>query len=149
MASNPLDSAPADGLAPAFDLPEEIREHPDLVLLHGEISSRLRREAAGMPMNTVQQLLLERISFTYVLMKYKERTGGFARTNEQKDFYSFWISMTQEFNKLLMANQDKLRDALLAEVQTIVTDSLNAVTNREERQNARRILSEKFAEIEL
>lgn len=140
---------PDDGLARAFQLPAFIQEEPALAALHLEVVARLRREALGLPMNTVQQLLLERIAFTYVLMKWKDENGGYARTSEQKDFYTLWLSMTVEFNKLLSASGDKLRDALLVEVQKIVTESLKLVTNSEDRKAVRRSLSESFSSIDL
>lgn len=145
-----LDAAPVDTLELAFTLPDEIAENAVLVAVYNEIRDRLRREAAGLPMGTVQTLLMERICFTYVLMKYKEQTGSFARTNEQKDFYAFWLSMTQEFNKILVANQDKLREALLDEVAKLVNKTVLAhVKDPEERKSVRRALSEEFAAIGL
>lgn len=150
MTDSTLDTAPADELELIFSLPEEIRADPTLVRIYTEIRTRLQREASGLPMNTVQQLLLERISFTYVLMKFKEQNGGFARTNEQKDFYAFWQTMTAEFNKLMLANKDELRDALINKIIQIVEKSISQnVTDAEERKAVRRMLSEEFAAIDL
>src|SRR6185312_8009494 len=98
-AINPLDGAPQDDLAEAFRLPDDILADEGLVTLHANLVLRLRREAAGMPMNTVQQLLLERIAYNYIVMKQKERTNGFTTPAQQKDFNTWWLSTTQEFNK--------------------------------------------------
>lgn len=148
-ASDPLDAAPPDDLAEAFRLPESVLSDDSLVTLHANIVTRLRREAAGMPMNTVQQLLLERIAMNYVVLKQKERTGGFTTPAQQKDFNTFWLSMTQEFNKLLMANEDKRREAMLMEIQSIVVQATELVMDKEQRQNVRRFLQEQFAAIEV
>lgn len=147
--SDPLDASPPDDLAEAFRLPEEILNDEALVTLHTNIVARLRREASGMPMNTVQQLLLERIAMNYVVLKSKERTGGFSTPAQQKDFNTFWLSMTQEFNKLLMANEDKRREAMLMEIQGIVVQATELVMDKEQRQNVRRFLQEQFAAIEV
>lgn len=148
-----LDAPPPDDLAGAFVLPEYLAADPRLVTLHTNIVTRLRREAAGMPMNTVQQLLLERIALNYIVLKFREGRavgdGGFGRGGEQKDFNTFWLSMTVEFNKLLLANQDKMREALLLEVQSVVTDVMSQIKDPAERRTLRRNLSEKFASIDL
>lgn len=149
MTDSPLDLPPDDRMVRAFRLPAYVQAEPELVALHTEIVSRLRREAQGLPMNTVQQLLLERIAFTYVQMKWKDENEGYARTSEQKDFYTLWLSMTVEFNKLLAASGDQLRDALLVEVQKIVSESLKLVTNLEDRKAMRRSLSEAFSAIDV
>lgn len=148
---SPLDAAPPDDLARAFALPTWVDEEggEGLRALHAAIVERLRREAAGMPMNTVQQLLLERIAYNYIVLKWKEETNGFTNTSQQKDFNTWWLSMTQEFNRLLMANQDRMREALLLQVQQIVNDSLRLITDDEERRNVRRHLAEAFAEVDL
>ena len=146
---DPADAAPPDDLAEAFRLPDEILADEGLVALHGNIVQRLRREASGMPMNTVQNLLLERIAFNYIVLKQKERTGGFTSPTQQKDFNTFWLSTTQEFNRLLLANDDKMREALLLEIQGIVVGAMDKITNPDERRDLRRYLQEQFAAIEV
>lgn len=148
-ASDPMDSAPPDDLAVAFALPEEIAQDSDLAALHSALVTRLRREAAGLPMNTTQQLLLERIAYNYIVMRFKERTGGFSTPAQQKDYNTFWLSMTQEFNKLLLANDDKLREALLMEINKIVLGGLEIIKDPEDRRSMRRYLQEQFAAIEV
>ena len=64
------DFAPLDG---AFYLPEHI-EDTNLRQLYEVLVSRMRREAATLPMNTVQQLLIERIAYNYIVMREKERS---------------------------------------------------------------------------
>jgi hypothetical protein len=150
MDSSPLDAPPMEGgLVRAFELPSFLAEDERLVEIHADVVARLRREAQGLSMNTVQQLLLERIAFNYVYMLYKENDGGFAKPSEQKDFNAFWLSMTTEFNKMLLKSGDKLRDALLMEINTIIMDTIKTVEDPETRKSLRRTLTQKFSEISL
>lgn len=146
MSDSPLDAAPADGLEHAFSIPDHIQTDERLVTLHAEMVQRLRREAAGLPMNTIQQLLIERIASFYVQIKYKENTNTFT-ANQQKEYNSYWLQLTTEFNRLLQASDDKLREALLIEIQKIVGQAIDLITNPEDRKTVRRTLQEGFASI--
>lgn len=119
-----------DDLDGAFELPEHIT---DLRLrsLYEVLVHRMRAEAKNLPMNTVQQLLIERIAYNYIVLRAKEagELGGFAHANVQKDFNAFWLSMTQEFNRLLgkteaMSGNEK--KALLREIQQIIVHTVSA-----------------------
>lgn len=143
---SPLDGPPADGLERAFRLPEDW--DGELADLHQQIVQRMRREAAGLPMNTVQQLLMERIATSYVQAKMREETGVLTM-KDIKDQNAAWLAMTQEFNKLLQSGQDKLREALFAEIQTIILNATEEITDPESLRNFRRRLAGDFASIEL
>jgi hypothetical protein len=150
MDSSPLDAAPIEGgLARAFDLPPFLAEDERLVDIHSDVVAKLRREAQGLSMNTVQQLLLERIAFNYVYMLYKENEGGFAKPSEQKDFNAFWLSMTTEFNKMLLKSGDKLREALLQDISKILQESLPLIQDEADRKTVRRTIAEQLAAINL
>jgi hypothetical protein len=146
---SPLDGPPIeDGLAAAFELPQAIQDSARMLNLHSEVVSRLRREAAGLPMNTVQLLLLERIATFYVQVKMRELEGVAVR--ELRELNSFWLSMTQEFNRLLTASQDKLREQLFTDIQAILNDAIKEnVTDQDVRKNLRRTLAENFASLDL
>lgn len=126
MVRRPEDLASLDG---AFYLPEHI-DNENLRDLYEILVARMRKEAHELPMNTVQQLLIERIAYNYVVMREKERgaLGGFNTTAMQKDFNTFWLSMTQEFNRMLsreaMGTSD--RKNLLREVQQTILNTVNA-----------------------
>lgn len=143
-----LEPAP-QGLDWAFHLPADVPEN--YIELHRTIVARLRSEAAGFPMNTIQTLLLERIAYNYVVIRMKEDgvVQRFIRANEARDYNSFWMSMTQEFNKLLSSGQDKLRDVLLLQVKDVVDDAVNSVEDEDTRKKLRLALSEGFASINL
>lgn len=148
MADSPLDAEPLDELAQAFSLPEYIAEDPTLAAVYEEIVRRLRREASGLPMKTAHMLLIERMASFYVQIRWKENHNEF-RGYQQKEYNTYWLSLTQEFNKVLQANDEKLREAMLLEVQTIVGEAISLISDPTDRQNVRRKLAEDFASLEL
>lgn len=121
------DFASLDG---AFYLPDHI-DNQNLRELYEVLVSRMRKEASDLPMATVQELLIERIAYNYIVMREKERgaLGGFSTTAAQKDFNTFWLSMTQEFNRML-TRSDALsgneRKTLLREVQQLILTTVNS-----------------------
>lgn len=122
-----------DDLDAAFELPEHV-EDEKLRHLYEVLVHRMRDEAKNLPMNTVQQLLIERIAYNYIVLRAKERgeLGGFAHANVQKDFNAFWLSMTQEFNRMLgktEAMNGNERKAMLREIQQIIVNTVSASVN--------------------
>lgn len=140
MAQTPLDDLDA-----AFDLPETAIASQKLRGLYEVLVARMRTEARNLPMNTVQQLLIERIATNYIILKAREagEGGGFTSTASQKDYNTFWLTMTQEFNRMLgRADAKDDRAVLLREMQTIIVNTL-ATTISDPRQ--RRLALEKLA----
>lgn len=116
----------------AYHLPEDVVSDPKLRALYEVIVNRLQEEARGLPMTTVQLLLIERIAFNYVVLRSKERgqLGGFSHSGVQKDYNTFWLDMTRQFNAMLgkgeaMSVAD--RRALFKEIQQIITSTLATV----------------------
>lgn len=138
----------------AFTLPDHI-DDIRMRELYEILISRMREEAKDLPMNTVQQLLIERIAYNYIVMREKERglLGGFATTNSQRDFNSFWLSMTQEFNRMLtktevMTGQE--RKALLREVQQLILNTVNhAVTDPRTRSSLLTSMASAFDNVKI
>jgi len=122
-----------DNLDGAFELPEEIND-PKLRELYEVLVFRMRNEAKHLPMNTVQQLLIERIAYNYIVLRSKERgsLGGFNNSNIQKDFNTFWLSMTQEFNRML-GKTDPMssveRKTLMREMQEIIMSTVSTISD--------------------
>lgn len=142
------DGPPADVMDVAFTVPAHIagtKWEP----VYNEMLDRMRREASGLTMNTVQILLIERIARFYVDMRLREDDGTQAQLSvkDQKEFNSFWLSMTQEFNKQLLNGQEKVREALVLEIQKILSSRLPLVKDDTERKNLRRALQEDFASL--
>jgi hypothetical protein len=127
-----------DALDDAFHLPDII-EDVRLRGLYEVLVARMRNEAADLPMNTVQQLLIERIAYNYIVLRDKEATGGFNTASVQKDFNTFWLSMTQEFNRMLTKTETmngSERKALLREVQQIIMSTVNKSVNDPKTRSA-------------
>lgn len=137
---------PANDLQAAFKLPEHIEADEILAELFTNMVTRLRREAEGIPMSTVQQLLIERIASMYVQIRYMENTG-FDGVNKQKELNDYWLKLVAEFNRLLSSNDDKRREQLLYDVQNVVMESLKLISNDEERRDIRRALTEGFTKL--
>jgi hypothetical protein len=143
------DLGPLDALDAAFNLPDEVCDDPGLRQLYEVIVHRMRREAQYLPMNTVQQLLIERIAFNYVVLRMREgqpvgSADGFAHATVQKDYNTFWLSMTREFNSLLERADKGNRDAILAEVRDLVLATLGGVSDAATRQDLMIKFSEAF-----
>lgn len=145
--TNPLDGPPVDPrFERAFRLPEYVRGDSELVQLYEDMVSDLRREAAGLPLNTLQIFLIERIASFYVQIKFKENAESFS-PNQQKEFNEYWLKLTHEFNSLLHASDAKLREQLMMDIEKLVTEAINLVTDSNDRQAVRRKLSSGFAEL--
>lgn len=122
----------------AFHLSDTV-EDARLRALYEVIVSRMRKEAEDLPMNTVQQLLIERIAYNYIVLRDRESGQGFGTASAQKDFNTFWLSMTQEFNRMLCKTETLTgseRRALLKEVQKTILQTVNkSVADPKTRSN--------------
>lgn len=134
----------------AFQLASEIAESPDgerYTRLYDEMIDHLRAEAAGLPMNTLQEILIERIASTYVTIRYREDNESWKGTRQQKEFNDYWLDLTKEFNKLLKSGTDEILEKRMIEVENALFEALPMITNKEERQAMRMFLGEKFMEM--
>lgn len=116
-----------DSLDAAFDLPTFVTDNARLQDLHRRIVNRLRKESEGVPMDTIQLLLLERIAFNYIVMKAREMGElDMGNARAQKDFQTFWLAMTNQFSKNLQkATAAEDREKTLREVRDIVIETLS------------------------
>ncbi len=119
-----------DALDGAFTLPDSV-DNPQLRALYEVLVHRMRKEAKDLPMNTVQQLLIERIAFNYIVLRAREagELGGFTTAAGQKDYNTFWLSMTQEFNRMLTKTETlsgNERKVLLKQVQQLILQAVNS-----------------------
>jgi len=129
-----------------FTLPDEevVPLGDDLREAYEVIVARMRNEARGIPMTTVQQLLIERIAYNYVIMRHHERLNEFRTTTAQKEFNNFWLSMTHEFNTLVKVTDSEYREQLLQHVGKVITEAL-VQDFPEAAEPIRQRLSEEFA----
>lgn len=113
------------------------------------VADGMLREASGVSMTTVQRLLIDRIAYNYVDIRKIEANERPATLNERKDLNSRWLSMTQEFNRMLADNEDKRRDQLVADVQAMCLDALKRISSDDDKKILRLALSEGFAKLNL
>lgn len=117
--------------------------------VYNEIVQRMRNEAKGLTMNTSQELLIERIATFYVEVRFREEDDTLPplTMKEHAEFNKNWLDMVREFNKLLLSGQEKLREALVMEIQTILINRLSLIKDPEQRRELRRALQEDFARL--
>ncbi len=121
----------AEALDMFFTLPEwidsfELRSGYEIIV------ARMRKEAEHVPLNTIQNLLIERVAFNYVALKYMEKTmvgeaGGFESTDVLKNWNTYWLKMTAEFNNLLVRFKPDDRKAVIGQVKDIIITVLNTI----------------------
>lgn len=132
----------------------------ELQILHGELLSRLRTEAEIIPhFTTIHELLIERIVFNYILLRFKEggytwtdannveHTGTFEHERNQKEFNTFWLTMTREFLAAVKGAVDAqaLQEAFSKAAADAVTEALGSIPE-ELRPNFNKALQDAFQE---
>lgn len=151
MTSEPReqpDGPPARAGLP--EAPEWIREDPTLVALYDESMQNLIVEARGLPMHTVQEFLLERIVTMYVTIRFRETHraewgAGAASTRAEQIYTGAWLDMVKEWNKVLASGQEKMREAILADVEKLMLAGIETVEDPETRKGLLRFYKTSFA----
>jgi hypothetical protein len=126
-----------------------MQDNPRVVAWYEEMSRQLRREAQGVPMQSSQYTMMERIAFLYAKMRYQELNEIVVPERERQATQDSWQKAIDQFNRLLEKNNDKIIQDKIVQVQDIVKNVLNLVESQEERQFLRRRLNEEFANLEL
>ena len=142
-------NTPPSDLEAAFRLPLILQDDPMYVGIYNDMMERLQREASGVPMTTLQKLLMERITSLYVTIRWREDNDTWRGVSQQKEFNTYWLDLTKEFNRLLTNNEDQLRDELLRQVQQVVNDAVGQIPDDKIKQNVRKRLATGFREIQL
>lgn len=135
------------GIEQIFQVSQTIlEEQPWLAEVYDDMIARLRKESFGIPMHTMQSMLIERIAATYVMIRYREVTGWLGASAE-KDTNARWMDMVKEWNRLLAAGHEQLRTQLLEQVQEITLKGVEMIADKDTRQNVRRLYQEEFARL--
>jgi hypothetical protein len=118
-----------DDLDAAFTLPETVAD-PGLRRLYEVLITRMRRECAHLPQTTLTTLLIERIAYNYIVLRWKESrpmgdAEGFAHSTAQKEYNTFWLAMTQELNKVARQTDKAFRDELVGVLSSAVFRALS------------------------
>lgn len=132
----------------AFTLPDWLDDE-GLRGLYEILVFRMRGEVAHVPMNTVQQLLLERIAFNYISLKYREGKPigddqGFQHAGIIKDFNTFWLNMTREFNDLLVKFRPSDDEIIARKVKDGVIEVLATLESPQQRMDLTRRFVDTF-----
>lgn len=138
-----------DDLDPAFDLMADVSD-ARMRALFEVLVHRMTEEAKHLPMTTVQLLLIERIATNYIVMREKERggLGGYQHSSQQKDWNIFWLSMTQEFNRMLGKSGSATdRKALLSDMQKIIVETIATVPDPKIRGDLLEKLANRFESV--
>lgn len=138
-----------DDLDYAFELLAEV-DDPRMRALYEVLISRMTKEAEHLPMGTVQLLLIERIATNYIVMREKERgrLGGYQHSSQQKDWNIFWLSMTQEFNRMLGKSGTATdRKALLQDMQKIIVEVVATIPDNKVRHDVLQQLATRFESV--
>lgn len=127
------DTEPNEALAEAiFTVPANIAGTPYGVL-YASIIDRLRVEASGLPMNTVQIMMIDRIATTYVFLRQAEAAPGSIPAVKQNELNKSLIQMFKDFNAMLVISGDKYRENLIAKVGKAVLSGLKLINDPEDR----------------
>lgn len=119
-----------------FVLPEWVQD-PEMRAGYEILVANMQSEAQHLPMNTMQQLLIERIAHNYVVLRMRERVpinepGGFQTASAQKDFNTFWLDMTKEFNKQVARMPKGERDMLVETLAGVVNRVIQSANLEDE-----------------
>jgi len=140
-----LDSPPVTGLEDIFVLPDYISEDDRILRWYNSMASQLQQEAKGIPMQTAQFTLMERICYFYANMRYQEFNNPNMSPRERRENNAAWQSMLDMFNRLLEKHNDKVVNEALLKSHEIVLASIEMVTDPVEKASIRRFLQEQFA----
>lgn len=140
-----LDAPPATGLEDIFVLPDYIADDERIQRWYNSMSAQLQQEARGVPMQTAQFTLMERICYFYANMRYQEFNNPNMSPRERRENNAAWQGMLDMFNRLLEKHNDKVVNEMLLKVQEIVLTALDMVSDPVEKSALRRYLQESLA----
>lgn len=146
-ATRDLDAPPVNPLDEMFRLPDDLRDHAIWQPIFDQMTSQLRREAAGIQMSTLQYILIERIASGYVLIRHREETHSWIGVNTEKETKAEWRNLVIEFNRLLANGEDKRREQLLDDMEKIILGGLELILDLDVKKQLRQFYEGELAAI--
>jgi hypothetical protein len=146
-------TAPQDDyrdLDPIFETPEWLPAKQKVV--YEILVARMRRESAGLPMNTLMQVLIERIALGYATLRLREGKPlgdreGFADASQAKDVNAFFLRAMKEFNdQLYRATSQQPGEQFMQRLKAVLVDALSKISDTGTRNEVRGILVDALAE---
>lgn len=147
MTELDLDLEPTgDAFEAAYALPADLPD--DLRALHAEIITALRNESRAVSVGTNVKMLVERMAYFYIAMKYRELTAAEPLSlKEQKEMLDFWLKIHSEYNRLITSAESKSRVALLESVMEVLRDSLSEIEDPEKQMALQATWRKRFGEL--
>jgi hypothetical protein len=129
-----------------FQAPAEIRGNAEWEAIYADQLRLLRRDAAGLPMDTAQAQLIERTATTYIRLKWYETFGGLSPAQLDK-LNETYLKYVTQFQRVLQVSDETLRRELLLWMQKVAMDSVDLIPEDGlgTRQAVRRHFAENFA----
>lgn len=144
-----LDSPPVNGLEGIFVLPEHLAADPRILGWYNQMVRQLRQEAAGLPMQSSQYTLMERIAYTYAYMRYQEFNNESMTSRDRQALQDSWQKMLDQFNRSLEKHNDKVVNEMLLKVKDIIDEGMQYIKSDEDKVAFRRYLATAFANVEM
>lgn len=108
---------------------EAFNEREHLRDIHAMLAQRLQDEAPDA--DTLELMMMERVSFLYIFMRAKESSAGEELTFDRayKDMMSTWVSMAADLRKTRMRAEEmsSLRMMIVGEVSKALKEALKGV----------------------
>lgn len=132
--------------AEAYAFPADV--DPRWRPFYEETLTQMRNEARGLPLGTVQFILLGEIAYLGLKLRAGEADGT-ATATELKNMREMLHKFLVEFNRMLTASDDKARTTLLVEIKNVLVQSAKFIKDPEERREVNRFWNTKFAELDV
>lgn len=141
------DFEPEDWTDDLFHLPEATTEDAHLRHLYVVLTEKMKREVSHLPVLTNHYMLIDRIVYCFIIMREMERHNRTSPTSPSyKAFNQHWLSLVQEFNRLVVkADQQKQNDKLSMVLQLIMS-VLATVKDVKEREVLKQRMANVFEE---
>lgn len=135
-----------DVMSRIFTPPSEIAGDPQWVETYEAMVAGLRRDAAGLPLDTAQMLLIERQATTYIRLKWFEVNGGLSGAQLAKMDETYLKHVTQ-FQKVLSSSDEALRQDLLMKTMDIAESAVELFQDPETRRTLRQHFQAEYAKM--
>lgn len=146
IAPSPVtnDMTDESALEVLFQPPFEVRENEQwTAAFHATIRS-LQRDASGLPLDSAQRQLIERIATVYVRWKWAEATGSLSE-NQRDMLHKQYLGMLTQFQRVLLASEEVLRQDLIAKFSKIFVGIPEIIQDDDTRKKVRSFIREQTA----
>jgi hypothetical protein len=126
-----------------FAVPAEVEDDERLSRLYNEIVDKLKAEVQGIPLSTMQYLLIERTASLYVTIKHHEENGTFL-PRQQQQYNAQFLAAGAEFNKLVQNNQEAQRQLTVDKIRSAIVAAINRLSDPDARMAMKTAIADEF-----